>query len=128
MNYYFEIVNKKGTYAIVSLMVISTLEKYNGILYPKIESESVEPAHHLDNNGTTDYDLLINSTRLHTNIIFETNHSKNFLSNDPVHARVLIATSIALLTGLLQILFGILHIGIITRYLSDSIVSGFTIG
>jgi MFS superfamily sulfate permease-like transporter len=127
-------INIKGTYAIVSLMVVSALNKYDGVLYPKY---SAEP----DNQNTTLIDSLIsgNSTSdVYQHAILRhsaeggggsviSDHA-NFISENPVEARVMIAGSMALLVGLLHCLFAILHVGVVTKYLSDSIVNGFTIG
>ena len=49
-----------------------------------------------------------------------------FLSDDPTDAKVQIAMALSLLSGIIQVIFGILHIGFVTKYLSDSIVNGFT--
>lgn len=60
-----------------------------------------------------------------------TNHSSDessYLSNDPIEAKILISTSLAFLAGIIQITFGICHVGYVTKYLSDSIVNGFTTG
>ena len=53
---------------------------------------------------------------------------EKFLSNDPIEAKQLIGMSLSFFVGLFQILMAIFHFGFSTRYLSDVIVSGFTIG
>jgi hypothetical protein len=50
------------------------------------------------------------------------------LSNDPGEARVMVASALALVTGLVHLAMAILHFGYVTVYLSDSIVQGFTTG
>lgn len=84
-------------------MVASSINKYKGVLYP------------LNSNSTE------NSTESINNVA-------QYISNDPDEARVLIATCLALVTGLIQIVFSLLHIGVVTKFLSDSIVNGFTCG
>ena len=54
--------------------------------------------------------------------------SYNYLSDDPKHGKLLVAMSLGLLTGLIHIVLAFLHVGVVTKYLSDSIVNGFTIG
>ncbi|RNA41964.1 solute carrier family 26 member 10-like [Brachionus plicatilis] len=92
-----------GTYAIVSLMVASSINKYKGVLYP------------LDYNSTA-------------NLTESVPSSSEFISNDPDKARVLIATCLALFSGAIQVIFALFHIGVVTKFLSDSIVNGFTCG
>ncbi len=76
--------------------------------------------------------------------------STQFLSDDPEQAKILIATTLAFLVGVIQvterkelktrnfkfkynrsslkICLAILHAGVVTKYLSDVIVAGFTTG
>ena len=102
-----------GTYAIVSLMVISSIKKYEGILY---SSGKVEIGNHTHS------------------VVHRSSGSNSapakieFLSDDPVDAKVQIAMALSLLSGIIQVIFGILHVGFVTKYLSDSIVNGFTCG
>jgi MFS superfamily sulfate permease-like transporter len=86
-----------GTYAIVSLMVLAPIQRYEGIWYPSEGSS----------NSTTE-------------------NNSSFISNNPEEAKIIIATSISLIVGIIQLLFSILHFGFITKYLSNSIVDGFT--
>ncbi|CAF0955390.1 unnamed protein product [Brachionus calyciflorus] len=102
-----------GTYAIVSLMVISSLNKYSGILYP---AEGSSGGGH---GGPTGHSNPTSSAK---------GDPSNYISNDPVAAKVLIAMCLSLFSGVIQIIFAILHIGAVTKYLSDSIVNGFTCG
>jgi MFS superfamily sulfate permease-like transporter len=125
-----------GTYAIVSLMVISSLNKYNGVLYPLYDFSETE-------SNSTHIETIVNTTSSSKPVhrlanarseyrpvsgVTVDDDDIEYLSNDPVKARVMIAMSMALLTGLLHILFAILHVGVVTKYLSDTIVNGFTIG
>ena len=51
-----------------------------------------------------------------------------YLSNDPGEARIMVASALALVAGLVHLAMAILHFGYVTVYLSDSIVQGFTTG
>jgi len=58
----------------------------------------------------------------------QTNLSLNetgYLSNDPAEAKAIIAMAITILVGIIQILLGILHLGVIAKYIPDSMVDGF---
>ena len=104
---------------LVSLLVKSCLEKHKGNLYPNEEETFNKTIEELTNNS-------------------------NYLSSDPREAKILIGMTLALFTGLLQvcsvifipiflffiliydtlkIVFAILHVGVVTKYLSDAIVS-----
>ncbi len=52
----------------------------------------------------------------------------DYVSNDPEEAKILIGMSLAFYSGLIQVFLGILHIGFVTKYLSDVIVAAFTTG
>lgn len=52
----------------------------------------------------------------------------NFISDDPTEAKIMISMAITLMSGIIQVIFAILHIGFVTKYLSDVIVMGFTTG
>ncbi len=69
-----------GTYAIISLMVYTQTNKYEGILFPK-SSE----------NGTS------SGTYNQTN--------SEFISNDPVVARVMISTVLSMSSGILLVIY-----------------------
>ena len=105
-------------------MVISTLNEYNGVLYPVYEQLPQSDVALNDNKKRSAGGISI-SNCLHASTAI---NKVNFLSNDPIEGRVLLAMSLSLLTGLIQILFSILHIGVFTKYLSDSVVNGFIIG
>ena len=85
-----------GTFAIISLMSIAAVNKYDGILYGTMKNE--------------------------------TNQTTNYLDEDPASAKLKITTVLCLAVGLFHIIFSILHLGVITKYLSDSIVNGFICG
>jgi len=88
-----------GTFAITSLMINAAIQRLEGKYYPSPGM------------------IASNSTM-----------NPNFLSNDPAQAKVLIGTALAFFAGIIQILFAVFHVGIVTKYLSDTIVSAFTIG
>lgn len=87
-------------------MVLSTIEKYEGVLYPS-DSDILAALANRDN--------ISNST------------TENFLSNDPDKAKLIIATSLNFLTGIIHILIGCLNGGSLTKYMSNTIISSFTI-
>lgn len=92
-----------GTYAIISLMILTSTNKYEGILFPMGSD-----------NGT----LALNSS----------DPNQEFLSTDPVEARVLISMVLSLSSGILLFLLSIFHFGFVTKYLSDAIVGGLSVG
>lgn len=100
-------------------MVLSSINKYNGILYP---SESA-----ISGAGSNSTHAIGHSSSSHSSSNSAGNPAM-YLSNDPVEAKVLIAMCLALFSGVIQIIFAVLHIGVVTKYLSDSIVNGFTTG
>lgn len=99
MNFFFN----KGTYAIVSLMIASSINKYKGDLYPPMANFT-------------------------TNLTESMEMSSGYISNDPEVARVMIATCLALFAGSIQVIFALFHVGAVTKFLSNSIVNGFTCG
>lgn len=88
-----------GTYAIISLMILTSTNKYEGVLFPMGSD-----------NGT------VNQT------------NSEFISQDPIVARVLISTVLSLSSGILLFVLSILHFGFVTKYLSDAIVGGLSVG
>jgi MFS superfamily sulfate permease-like transporter len=88
-----------GTFAIPAIMTAPSIMRYEGILYPS-ESDLSEGL----------------------------NDTSQFLSTDINEGKIKIGMILALMVGVLQVLFAILHVGFVTKYLSDSIVSGFTCG
>ena len=66
--------DRKGTYAIVGLLVITVLNRYQGVLYPG-------PSSSLASN----------------------NDSSGYLSEDPVQAQVMIAMSLGFIVGIFQV-------------------------
>ncbi len=89
-----------GTYAVISLMIASSSSKYEGLLYPSRKS---------------------NSTGDHIETL-------NFISNDPVEAKVMISMVLSMSSGIIMLLMAVLHFGFVTKYLSDSIVGGLSVG
>ena len=106
-----------GTYAIISLMVVASIEKYNNILFS--ENSQKAPI-----TNSSEAQNLTNQTQLVNNVAL----NNELLSNDPIEAKIQIAMTLSLLVGLFHFLFAIFHIGYVTRYLSTSIVDGFTCG
>jgi len=51
-----------------------------------------------------------------------------YLDRDPAVAKVKICTALTFGVGILHFLFSVLHVGVVTKYLSDTIVNGFTCG
>lgn len=102
-------------------MVISSLNKYNGILYP-----AQADAHGGGIANKTAGGIV--HAAAHAAAHASASGAVGYLSNDPVEAKILIAGTLALLVGIIQILFAIFHFGVVTKYLSDSIVNGFTTG
>ncbi len=58
----------------------------------------------------------------------ETSNSTDYIDSDYKMAKVKISMALALGVGIVHVAFSILHIGVVTKYLSDSIVNGFTSG
>jgi MFS superfamily sulfate permease-like transporter len=104
-----------GTYAIASLIIASSIRKYEGVLYPKPGSSSLE-ASSIDLNTSTSTDTM------------STVDTSNFISNDSVEGALMVASALAFTVGLVQVLFAVFHVGFVAKYLSDSIVGGFTCG
>ena len=65
---------------------------------------------------------------LYGDFVNGTNSSSNYLDPDPEVARTKITMTLALCVGVIHILLSILHVGVVTKYLSDAIVNGFTCG
>ncbi|XP_067133831.1 prestin-like [Centruroides vittatus] len=89
-----------GTFAVVSMMLSSTIEKL----------ETVKESNALLRNDT-----VISSQTIQT-----------IHNNYPTNIEVL--TTVSLVTGGMQLLMGVLHLGTLTVLLSDNLVSGFSTG
>lgn len=89
----------KGTYAIVSLMVNTALLKYEGVLYPFESNAEVDTTtvSALDNT-TSPLDFAFKTSHIETSTITST--SNGFLSNDIIEAKIILATSISLVSGI----------------------------
>jgi MFS superfamily sulfate permease-like transporter len=81
-------------------MVGNAIRQYDGILYGKMPG--------------------VNETSNVTN--------PDFLSDNPNEAKIMIAMTLALLAGGIQVLLGLLNAGFISKYLSDNLVEALTIG
>ncbi|XP_004382654.1 pendrin [Trichechus manatus latirostris] len=68
-------------------------------------------------NMAPDEHFISNETTLNTTVI-------DFAARDK--ARVLIASTLTLLVGIIQLIFGGLQVGFIVRYLADPLIGGFT--
>ena len=97
-------------------MVVESLKRYEGVLYPFLEG-----AHSMGSNSTT-ISPHMESASVHSA------YESQYISNDPMKGRVMVAMALSFLSGIIQIVLGILHVGFVTRYLSDAIVNGFTCG
>ena len=108
-----------GTYGVVSLMVKSSISKFEGKLYPfenqgdgNHQSRSINPHYTIINDNT----LLSNYIRLnatttttttttHRAMLKEHDDLGGFLSNNADQAKVMIATGLAFLVGVIQVYF-----------------------
>ena len=146
-----------GTFAITSLMTHSSLEKFEAFLsnnnnnnsHQSISTSNDSVSEMNQNFSTTSFSFTtINNNESLT--YFTSNQSMNNINMN--ETKIIIATSLTFLIGLFQvgksknsfhflqkkkfspflnilkILFGILHLGFISKYLSDEIVTGFTTG
>ncbi len=80
-------------------MTASCLYKYEGILYPAV-SHAKEAANDMLSNST--YDYYTTSSDVNTTMHMTTMTSQQYISNDPVDAKIQIAMSLSLLVGILQ--------------------------
>ena len=100
-----------GSFAITSLMTYSCIERLEGKYYSNAPLNE-------DSSGLN-YTFL-NQTGVLSN--------PNFISEDPTEAKIMISMALTIMSGIIQVIFAILHIGFVTKYLSDVIVMGFTTG
>jgi solute carrier family 26 protein len=110
-----------GTYTIIALIIASSIRKYEGVLFPKhgVSSESVEAI----SNVALDFNT---STMLSSTYAMSTVDTSNYISNDPVEGAMIVASTLVFTVGLIHILFAIFHVGVVAKYLSDSVLDGFT--
>jgi solute carrier family 26 protein len=94
-----------GTHGVIALMVGNAIKQYDGILYANSNSSQL---------------INITTTTATT--------TSTFLSNDPNEAKIMIAMTLALLVGCMQLIFGLINAGFISLYLSDSLNEALTIG
>lgn len=92
-----------GTFAVISLLTMTITNKFEGNLFP-FENEN---------------QLVLNQTQL---------IESEFISNDPVEARVLISMVLSFSSGILLVMMGMLHLGFMSKYLSDAVVGGLSVG
>jgi MFS superfamily sulfate permease-like transporter len=98
-----------GAYAVISIMVANTISKLSDKYVPPVGF----------NSTANEINRLNNRTYIDTT---------NFLSDDPDTAKVIIASSQCLWIGLIHVMMGILRLGVISSYMSESLVGGFTAG
>ncbi|XP_004839709.1 chloride anion exchanger [Heterocephalus glaber] len=67
-------------------------------------------------------------TRVASDAGTTTNSSSNLMGNDSLleDRKLLVATSVTVLSGIIQLALGVLQIGFVVIYLSESLISGFT--
>ncbi|CAF1011853.1 unnamed protein product [Rotaria sordida] len=121
-----------GTFAVSSLMILAAINSRVGTLIPP--NSVASPI----DNTTSDYADMdytegyisntLGSTISSIASTMRSSPSPRYLSNDPGEARIMVATALALIAGLIHLAMAILHFGYVTVYLSDSIVQGFTTG
>ncbi|PAA79188.1 hypothetical protein BOX15_Mlig000646g5 [Macrostomum lignano] len=100
-----------GTLAIVSLLIGSLVRKN----LPAVAMQ-VTPA----GDNVTAEAFIVNATSMATD--------QSWGSDPLIRSRVSLACATCLCVGLIQLLMGILRLGFLTRYLSDPLISGFTMG
>nr|XP_034300936.1 solute carrier family 26 member 6 isoform X3 [Crassostrea gigas] len=111
-----------GTVAVVSLMTGSVV---SNIVLPK--SNSLSPTS-LPANNTYISDL--NNTASLNDTIFSTTFVPTIEStvDNLTMQKLALASSMCFLVGVVQVLFGVCRLGLVTTYMSDPLVSGFTTG
>ena len=132
--------SSSGTFAVSSLIILASLNSRVGTLIPPnsiTSSSTLGTTMSTLTNGmltgsadytqqyTTDWSTGITSTLSSSPAPASGNR---YLSNDPAEARIIVASALALVAGLVHLAMAILHFGYVTVYLSDSIVQGFTTG
>ncbi|XP_059150453.1 prestin-like isoform X2 [Physella acuta] len=95
-----------GTFAVVSLMVGSTVDKGMKArsLVPEVYNKTIDAG-----GGNMTYELSDNSEEI-------------------LNVKLMLAMSVTFAVGVLQILLGVFRLGFLTVYLSDPLISGFTTG
>lgn len=135
--------SRVGTFAVSSLMILATINSKVGTLIPPNSITSGTTlgttmstwadgllTSNLDNTQqyTTAGGGSITSSSLSLSSTISPASGNRYLSNDPDQARIMVASALALVAGLVHLAMAILHFGYVTVYLSDSIVQGFTTG
>ncbi len=98
-----------GTFAVISLMVASTIHKLEGKYAPPIGFNST-----------------LNDLNRTNNLPFI--ETKDFLSTSNEHARVLIAKAQCFWVGVIHLIMSVFQLGFITSYLSEPFINSFTAG
>lgn len=71
-------------------------------------------------------DMIAKHVQVNGTSSFEEGSWEDMTAGDP--SKLQIMTSICLLTGLCQLVFGLLHLGAVSLILSDQLISGFSCG
>ncbi|KAL3878660.1 hypothetical protein ACJMK2_030991 [Sinanodonta woodiana] len=109
-----------GTVAVISLLVGSVIARLDDL---DITYEGA-----VGNGNTSSYNG--SGTGNLSAFIMSTGHPLQPImkSQIPDDIKIAIATSLSFLVGIVQILMGICHLGFVTTYMSDALISGFTTG
>ncbi|CAF1402003.1 unnamed protein product, partial [Didymodactylos carnosus] len=123
-----------GTFAVTSLMILAAINSRIGTLIPP-DDTTISSASSINTtfpSGTYANQLYETSEQLVTTTMTRSSTSAldthHYLSDKPDEAKIMIATALAFVAGIIHIGMAILHFGYVTVYLSDSIVQGFTTG
>ena len=132
-----------GTFAVSSLIILAAINSKVGTLIPPNSITSGTTlgttmstltdgilTSNLDytQQYTTGGGASVTSASLSLSSTISPASGSRYLSNDPGEARMMVASALALVAGLVHLAMAILHFGYVTVYLSDSIVQGFTTG
>jgi len=85
-----------GTHGVVSLMIGTAIDKYSGILYAEGSETTITTTTTSNSNNSHILPNHLNESALSNN---------NFISNDVNEAKLMIATSLAFLTGCIHVSF-----------------------
>ncbi|KAK3606359.1 hypothetical protein CHS0354_041997 [Potamilus streckersoni] len=109
-----------GTVAVVSLLVGSVIARFYDldIVYDIVVGDGNSSFY--NGTGTGNLSAFIVPSGMPLQSV-----TKSRLPDD---VKIAIATSLSLLVGIVQILMGICHLGFVTTYMSDALISGFTTG
>lgn len=73
--------------------------------------------------------MTISALKKYDGILYGTDpYVITYLDKDPTMAKIKFTSSLTFGVGILHCLFSIFQVGVVTKYLSDTIVNGFTCG